>query len=132
MSAGQHVHRYQWVARYEDDAAGLPQFNPDGTENKYADIDRARLTGLWLLGEDRRLFFYQHVPAGWGLIHRRRVIVAGDARTVVHLVGVQKTVAGQNHQMVCALFEDGHVEGMPRHLGDHAVWGAPQFLPGEA
>lgn len=93
----------QWVAQYEDEL--FPQYNEDGTENKYADIDRERLTAFSLVRESG-ILIRLHLDKGQRLIYRRRVEVRpGDKTTVCYLVGWQKTIGNENVQSIACIFE---------------------------
>lgn len=93
----------QWVAQYENEL--FPQYNEDGTENKYADIDRERLTAFSLV-RDGGILIRLHLDKGQRLIYRRRVEMRpGDKMTVCYLIGWQKTVGGENIQSIACIFE---------------------------
>lgn len=118
----------QWVAYYGDEV--FPQYNPDGTENRYQDIDRDRLTAFALV-KDGNLVTRVHFEAGMRLIYRRRVAIrAGDKVTVCYLVGWQKTENGVNSQAISCVFEHGGpVEIIPRWTD--GMFNAPELLPFE-
>jgi hypothetical protein len=104
-----------WVAVYSDGST-LSQYNGDGSENKYADIDRPRLVEFRLmeierLDEQERPVFFDGRPhvlrhalildPGQRLIYRRRTQIQVSGKTrVFHLVGWQMTVEGHNVQSI--------------------------------
>jgi len=111
-----------WKAVY-DDGTELLQFEEDGTENKYVDIDRHRLK-FFDLFKGTRLIFRLHLEEGRRLICRARH--SGKIKTMIlrsktkpaplkpaetiWLVGWQQTIGGENIQDIAYIFEDGHVE----------------------
>jgi len=112
-----------WKAIYKD-GTSLCQFEENGTENKYPDIDRYKLTAFEIrkaaVGEQPdRLLFKMFIEPGRRLIYRRRVLERmrfGKAepelvkREIVYLVGWQATIGGRNVQDIAYVFPDGHVE----------------------
>lgn len=128
------MHKIVWQAIY-DDGERLSQYNGDGTENKYTDIDRSRLVQFILFeknhligsGQERILGNPKvviHLDNNKRLIYRHRVAMAfsgtkqGNQETV-HLAGWQEKKQGTNTQMICFLFEDGHVEIVDRFYENH-------------
>src|SRR5574342_774232 len=98
----------QWVAHYSDETE-LPQYNADGTENKYADIDRARLQ-YFEFRDTGRIVLRTYLEPGQRLIYRRRVEKRpGEPDIVVYMAGWQQTIAGQNIQSISYIFPDGAV-----------------------
>ena len=106
-----------WAAAYND-ATTLYQYNDDGTENKYQDIDRDKLVEFTLLrvpevyigdGTTATKPDLTHPPfpvrfslwleTGQQLIYRRRTQM-GRKITVIHLVGWQQKIAGQIVQSI--------------------------------
>lgn len=101
---------FYWRAVYND-GSFLNQYNDDGTNNKYPDIDRVKLE-FFELWNGEKLLFRLHLEEGRRLIYRRRVGVAmgvGVTR-VIYLVGWQQTINGVNVQDIAYIFSDGHVE----------------------
>jgi hypothetical protein len=93
----------QWIAHYGADT--FPQYNEDGSENKYADIDRSRLTAFSLV-RDGSVIVRIHMSPDKRLIYRRRIEVRpGGGKTTCHLAGWQKTVGGENTQSIVCVFE---------------------------
>ncbi len=101
-----------WQALYNDDKV-LKQFNADGTENKYKDIDRYRLRRFDLVSDGKPVYsVYLHT--GQRLIYRRRhFIKANGERWVVYLVGWQLTIDTakglKNVTSIMYVFPDGTV-----------------------
>jgi hypothetical protein len=92
-----------WLAHYSDES--LPQYNEDGSENKYADIDRSRLTAFSLV-RDGNILARIHISPDKRLIYRRRIeLRPGGEKTILHLAGWQKTVNGENVQSIVCAFE---------------------------
>ena len=98
----------QWKAFYNDQSS-LPQFNADGSENKYADIDRSKLEAFAFFKDDA-LVFALYLEPGQRLIFRRRVEQpAGGESTVVYMAGWQQTIEGRNVQSIAYIFPSGAV-----------------------
>ena len=127
--------KIEWKAIYND-GESLSQYNEKkGTENKYTDIDRSRLIQFVLLAEDNPKIVI-HLDENKKLIYRRRVAVAfsganAGKQETVHLVGWQEKKQGINTQMICFLFEDGHVEIVDRFYENHPWFYAVIFLSEE-
>lgn len=116
-----------WKAIYKD-GKELCQFEEDGTENKYPDIDRSKLAVFEIRkaaagDQPDRLLFKMFLEPGRRLIYRRRVqdkMKIGGKPTdiqvkkrwkeIVYLVGWQATIGGRSVQDIAYVFEDGHVE----------------------
>lgn len=116
---GNNPMSYYWKAVYNDKTE-LSQFNADGSENKYTDIDRGKLIRFDLWCNTHPVLII-HLDGYKRLICRRRVaqkLFSGE-KTVVWLVGWQQTKKGVNSQMICAVFEDGHIEVIDRFIEGH-------------
>lgn len=110
-----------WKAVYKD-GTNLPQFEEDGRENKYPDIDRSKLAGFEIRKAEMdkdRLLFKLFLDPGRKLIYRRRVLErykfgkglqAIPKKEVIYLVGWQATIGNRSVQDIAYVFEDGHVE----------------------
>ena len=120
----------KWKAIYTD-GSELPQFNEDGTENKYKDINRSKLSKFVLL-VDKNPKIVVHLDSNKKLIYRRRVAIrmVGNLKNqeAVYLVGWQENKNGINTQMICFLFEDGHVEVVDRFYENHPWLYSVNFL----
>jgi hypothetical protein len=92
-----------WIAHYGDES--LTQYNADGTENLYKDIDRTRLTAFSLV-RDGNILVRIHLSPDKRLIYRRRVEVRpGHDDVRLSLAGWQKTINGENIQSVVCVFD---------------------------
>lgn len=105
----------EWRAIYID-GTQLTQYNENGTENKYQDIDRANLVRFDLLKKDtKHTIFSVYLREGQRLIYRRRTLVnmGNGSKTLVYLVGWQQTVytnAGpKNVTAINYVYEDGSI-----------------------
>lgn len=93
----------QWVAHYGDET--FFQYNEDGSENKYADIDRERLTAFSLC-RDQNILVRIHMDKGKRLIYRKRTELRPNGeKTVCYLAGWQRTIGGENVQSIVCVFE---------------------------
>ena len=123
----------EWKAIYRD-GSSLSQFNPDRTENKYTSIDRANLSQFHVMRNGEPVVII-HIQPGQQLIYRRRVAMHltkfGRSDEAVYLVGWQENRNGTNVQMLCAVFEDGHIEVTDRFRADHPWFYQVNFLPEE-
>lgn len=99
----------QWIATYTDGST-LSQYNEDGSENAYKDIDRERLHSFALLTAEGRTVLVLMLDPGQRLIYRKRHrIVMGVSHHVIWLVGWQQTIAGQNVQSIAYVGETGSI-----------------------
>jgi hypothetical protein len=113
--------KYNWVAVYSD-GSRFPQYNEDGSDNRYQDIDRERLvifefwkttyekvldgSGNPKFNATRRLLIACDLSTGARLIYRRRVEqVCGGNSLAVYLIGWQRTIEGKNSQSVVCIPE---------------------------
>lgn len=121
----------EWLAIYND-GTELPQYNEDGSFNKYTDIDRSRLIKFVLL-EDKVPKVVIHLDKNKRLICRRRVAIhmMNGIEGFVWLVGWQEKKKGTNVQMICFLFEDGHVEIVDRFNEEHPWFYSIKFMAEE-
>ncbi len=122
----------QWVAYYND-GTHLCQYDDDGTENKYADIDRSKLDSFALYDRPAtRKLFHLHIEPGQRLIYRRRVEkIVGGPEQVCYMIGWQQTVGEQNIQSIAYVFEDGTIELAGRWRDDHSWFYSIQTVPSE-
>jgi hypothetical protein len=78
-----------WVATYTDGSA-LSQFNADGSENRYPDIDRSRLATFAMYYGDMPLVRYHFDRPNLRLVYRKRVFMfPGEGAREFYLVGWQ-------------------------------------------
>jgi len=121
----------QWVAQYND-GSELSQYNADGSENKYANIDRERLLTFGLFDNSGDLKLAIHLDPGQRLIYRRRVEHrTGHQPITVYMAGWQQTIAGQNVQSIQYLFPDGSIHSAGAWREDHAWFYSIVPVPGE-
>ncbi len=144
----------QWVAYYND-GTHLRQYEDDGGEHKYADLDRQRLASFALYdGGDidgnyvpaTRKLFHLHLEPGQRLIFRRRVEqTLGQPPISVFMIGWQQaleihgpTLDGnanghypKNIQAIAYIFEDGTIELAGRWREDHPWFYSVQAVPSE-
>lgn len=123
----------RWRAVYSD--GSCLEYNSDGSENKYTNIDRQHLTQFHLL-KDNVSVLVIHLEPSRKLIYRRRVAVhvsgpkAGTQETI-YLVGWQENREGINFQVICFVFEDGHIEILDKFRENHKWFYPIVFLPEE-
>lgn len=104
-----------WRAIYRDKKY-LPQYNDDGTENGYKDIDRYRLVRFDLLAGEEPIYSV-YLNKDQRLIFRRRNFIKlgpqGEERHIIYLVGWQMTLkTNQGYRNITALnylYEDGSI-----------------------
>lgn len=118
----------QWLAIYND-GTFLEQYTEDGTENKYADIDRTKLSEFRLHRESGELVFSVQLEQDQRLIYRRRNTITiedgEEIRALFYLVGWQMTVGDRNIQSLNLITEDGSmVVQVGKFREDH-----PLFAP---
>ena len=73
-------------------------------------------------------------PKNKRLIYRRRVsqsVFDNSKKQAVYLIGWQETKQGVNNQMICFLFEDGHVEVVDGFREDHPWFYSINFIKEE-
>jgi hypothetical protein len=122
----------RWEAHYSDGTV-LVQNRADGSENRYADIDRGRLDSFALVRPDGTTVLQLHLDASQRLIFRRRVEQqAGGAERIVYLVGWQQTVNGTNIQSIAYVTGDGETHLAGRWREDHPWFYSAQPVPCEA
>lgn len=104
-----------WRAVYDDEKI-LTQYNADGSDNKYADIDRDRLDHFDLIRKGK-VFYSLFLHEGQRLIYRRRTLIkmrtldgVEQDREVIYLVGYQTTIGGQNLVVLNYIYRGGRVE----------------------
>ena len=119
-----------WRAIYSD-GKSLLQFNPDGSENKYFDIDRIKLTQFVLYRYGKPAVVI-HLNGAKKLIYRMRRAMnnRGNSETV-YLAGWQENQNGRNIQMIMFLFQDNHIEIVDRFHKDHEWFYGIQFIADE-
>lgn len=123
--------RIEWKAIYND-GTELRQYNENGSENKYENIDRSKLIQFVLL--------YSGVPhitihfdKNKKLVYRRRVeyIINKGISEVIYIAGWQEKKNDIVTQMICFLFEDGYMEITDGFKDRHPWFYLPIFRPEE-
>jgi hypothetical protein len=119
-----------WLAIYIGGTT-RPQYNADGSENKYLNIERDKLKQFVLL-RDNEPKVVIHVDQNKKLIYRMRT-AANNKGIIerVYLAGWQQRTNGMNTQMISFLFEDGHIEIVDRFYEDHAWFYSVNFIAEE-
>ena len=122
-----------WVADYGK--TSLPQYNEDGTENKYGDIDRQSLKRFILI-EGNKVRFVLNLDPGKRLVYRRRVAmdVMSKVTETIHIFGYQEHIQnGYNKQVINFYFEKiGYLETTDGFKEGHEWFYPVIFLPEEA
>ena len=119
-----------WKAIYND-GNSLFQFDLDGTEQKYTDIDRTRLM-QFIIYRNNIPAVVIHLGPRKKLIYRmRRAMNNHGYEESVFLAGWQENRNGRNVQMIMFLFEDNHIEIVDRFYEDHPWFYNIKFLKTE-
>lgn len=97
----------EWIAIYKDSSV-LTQFNEDGTENLYLDINRNKLSEFRLHRPDGELVFSLKLDPDQRLVFRRRNFLteAGD-KVTWNILGWQQTINGKNIQSINYINDEG-------------------------
>ena len=126
----------EWGVAYNN-GDGLLQYNEDGTENKYTDIDRTHLIKFYLFERGVHDRVNQKLSINLSgnkkLIYRHRVAMnlTKNTREEVIIAGWQENIEGRNVQMLSFIFEDGHIE-IADHFSENHPWFYPiRLLPDE-
>ena len=120
----------EWQAIYNDGTT-LPQYNEDGSENRYTDINRDTLTQFILFRYTRPKLVI-HLDSHKKLIYRmRRAENDRGVQEVVYLVGWQEKRNGYNIQSISSLFEDDHIEVVDRFNEKHPWFYSINFIEEE-
>jgi hypothetical protein len=119
-----------WLAIYIDGTT-LQQYNADGSENKYLNIERDKLKQFVLL-RDNEPKVVIHVDQNKKLIYRMRT-AANNKGIIerVYLAGWQQRTNGMNTQMISFLFEDGHIEIVDKFRENHPWFYSVNFIAEE-
>ena len=120
-----------WKAIYSDETC-FNQYNEDGSENLYKDIDRTKLDCFILMNEEKTILVI-HLDDKKKLICRRRIAIGLDnnIQHVVWIAGWQENRQGMNVQMVCFVFDDGHIEVLDRFKENHRWFYSIKFMKEE-
>lgn len=120
----------EWQAIYTDGTT-LPQYNEDGSENKYTAIERDRLIQFIIYRYTRPKLII-HLDRHKKLIYRmRRAENDRGEQEAVYLVGWQEKRNGYNIQSLSFLFEDDHIEVVDGFKEDHPWFYSINFLSEE-
>lgn len=122
-----------WKALYTDNTS-LPQYNEDGSENKYSNISRNILDRFILIDEKRSVKLILNLDRNKKLVYRRRVAMnmMNSIKDTCHIVGWQEKVGTKNKQFLCFVFEStGHIEVTDGFKERHPWYYPVIFLPEE-
>ena len=121
----------RWAAVYNDGSL-LPQYNEDGSENKYTDINRDILKQFLLLSTTSVRFILNLKPE-FKLIYRLRTIkINNDVKERVHIVGYQQNISGKNIQHINFIVDStGVIEVTDGFRENHAWYSSINFMPEE-
>ena len=94
----------------------------DGSTFGYEDIDRERLSAFALERGGEDIIVLHLDDKDKRLIWRKRVFktIAGT-KNIVHLLGWQKTVNGENVQSIAYIFEDGKIHFAGKFRKNHPI-----------
>ena len=101
----------KWLAIYNDETY-LAQFNKDGSENLYKDIDRNRLTHFAMLnGDNKPILVVEMERPTQKLIYRRRTFIdlVGKVKGVVFLVGWHENIGGKSIKVINYIYPNGKI-----------------------
>jgi hypothetical protein len=101
----------KWLAVYKDQSY-LAQYNEDGTENLYADINRDQLSHFALLSDKGKLVLsVEFERPTQKLIYRQRTLVnlVGKIKGRLWLVGWHENINGTNIKCINYVYPDGHI-----------------------
>lgn len=120
-----------WIAVYGEDDY-LYQYNDDGSENGYGDIDRERLKEFHIINKDTgKHVFAMSLDEGQRLIYRKRVQmsgISGEKVWEIFLVGWQQTIKGKNVQSISWIFPDGSIIQTGKFNENHPIFYSPELL----
>ena len=121
------MQKVEWRVLYTD-GSSLFQYNEGEENRKYTDIDRDRLKEFSLFVDDTKRITIPF-DGNKRLVYRKRIAqdFAGTTqgqKREVYIAGWQEKRAGKNIQMLCFLFDDGHVEILDKFDINH-TWSIP-------
>lgn len=121
----------KWIAKYKNNTM-LPQYNEDGSENKYSDIDRDKLSEFGLINDLGEPVIALHLDPGQNLIYRRRVQKrTGEGEFAIYLVGWQMKIDEREIQSIAYVSEDHQVHMAGAWRSDHPWFYPIQLMPYE-
>src|SRR5437660_450428 len=119
-----NIEKLNWKANYID-GTSLLQTNPDGTSNKYDDIDRTKLINFEIVDtESNKTVFKLHLEPEQKLICRIKSGMNMGTNEVMWrfmMVGWQQNVNGKNIQSITYIMEDGRIEQAGKWVGSPPV-----------
>jgi len=99
----------QWQAIYNNNEM-FPQFNTNGTENKYSDIQRDRLVSFNMYDGDKLILSVELERPTQKLICRKRTFMNNKGgRNEIWLAGWHENVNGRSIKSICYIYPDGHI-----------------------
>ena len=99
----------QWLAIYNDESH-LNQYNEDGSENAYKDIDRNRLSYFAMIEGDKAVLIIEFERPTQKLIYRRRHFVnLAGGHEMIHLVGWHENINGTSVKVINYIYPDGRI-----------------------
>ena len=118
----------RWAAVYND-GSHHPQYNEDGSENKYVDINRDILKQFLLLDETSVRFILNLKPE-LKLIYRLRTAKNSNNDVIerVHIVGYQQNVSGKNIQHINFIVDSTGVIEVTDGFRENHAWYGPVVL----
>lgn len=120
-----------WRAVYSDGTA-LSQFDSDGSEHKYTEIDRSKTCMIQLV-ENCEPVFSMPLKEGQCFFIRQRVTIDLHAREKqrVWIVGWRQKKLLRTDMKVNFVYSDGKVETLDEFQPDHRLYRPINFLPFE-
>ena len=121
------MQKVEWRVQYTD-GTSLFQYNEGEENKKYTDIDRDRLKEFSLFVDNVRKIVIPF-DGNKRLVYRKRITrgfigYTQGRKREVYIAGWQEKRDGKNIQMLCFLFDDGHVEILDKFDINH-VWSIP-------
>ena len=117
------------------DGSCFSQYNEDGSENKYIDIDRENLERFVLVdSETGKVKLVLNLDSDKKLIFRRRTAknLHNEVTEVVYILGWQQNIERRSVQAIAFYFESsGHIELTDGFKEDHQWFYPVTFLPEE-
>jgi hypothetical protein len=120
-----------WIVVYKDETI-LPQYNPDGSENAYSDIDRENISEFHIIdpGMGNRTVYALALEEGDRLIFRKRHMTSGSGENIgtIYMIGWQKNIGGENVQSIGWIFPDGSIIQTGKFREDHRLFYGVEFM----
>jgi hypothetical protein len=99
------------LAVYNDETF-LTQFNEDGSENRYVDIQRDKLSHFAMLSDKNKLVLsVEFERPSQKLIYRRRTFIdlVGNIKGIVFLVGWHENINGKSIKVINYIYPNGKI-----------------------